>query len=355
MDQQRLLGGLLRGISRSFYLTLRVLPRDLRGPVGLAYLLARAADTIADSRLVDADLRLDCLLKFRDQITGPSDPRILREIEDAVSGRQDESFERELLRVLPQAFSLLEATWGPDREMVRRVVVTLTQGMEFDLRTFPAEDSGRVAALPDFTALDGYTYLVAGCVGDFWTRISVAHTSALARWDVEGMADAGIRFGKALQLTNVLRDVPGDLRLGRCYLPRSWLASAGLGPCELLDPNASLAAREALFTGVELALGHFSAAEEYILAIPRRCLRLRLAALWPVLIGLATLALLVRNEEWLDPLNQSRVDRSWVYRMMARSWFCGCSDVVLKRWIGGLRGQVKDGMRSHVSAHRGAM
>ena len=50
-QRRNLLEGLLKGVSRSFYLTLRVLPANLRQPVGLAYLLARAADTIADTRL----------------------------------------------------------------------------------------------------------------------------------------------------------------------------------------------------------------------------------------------------------------------------------------------------------------
>ncbi|MCI0869448.1 MAG: squalene/phytoene synthase family protein, partial [Chloroflexi bacterium] len=51
-DGQRLLTDLLKGVSRSFYLTLRVLPGGIREPVGLAYLLARAADTIADTTLI---------------------------------------------------------------------------------------------------------------------------------------------------------------------------------------------------------------------------------------------------------------------------------------------------------------
>ena len=53
-DRERLLTVLLRGVSRTFSLTLRVLPRSLRGPVGLAYLLARTADTIADKRKTNA-------------------------------------------------------------------------------------------------------------------------------------------------------------------------------------------------------------------------------------------------------------------------------------------------------------
>ena len=338
------MGELLRGVSRSFYLTLRVLPRGLREPVGLAYLLARAADTIADSKLVAPDLRLSHLLKFREQIEGPGDAEVLRSIETGIAGQNASSLpgqpERELLASMPQAFAMLESAPEPDRTMVREVVITLTRGMEFDLKTFPPEDAGLVIALPDYAALDSYTYMVAGCVGEFWTNISIAHTPALSRWDADAMSEKGVRFGKALQLTNVLRDVPNDLRIGRCYLPESWLSADGLAPTDLLEPSEVFAARPVLYAGIEKTLEHFTAAEEYVLAIPGRCLRLRLAALWPVLIGLATLARMARNDGWLDPDRPSRVNRSWVYRMMARSWPSAASDTLLRRWIGGLRREV---------------
>ena len=342
------MGELLRGVSRSFYLTLRVLPRGLREPVSLAYLLARAADTIADSKLAAPDLRLSHLLKFREQVEGPGDAEVLRSIETGIAGQNAPSLpgqpERELLASLPQAFAMLESAPEPDRTMVREVVTTLTRGMEFDLKTFPPENAGRMAALHDYAALDSYTYLVAGCVGEFWTKISMTHTPALSKWDANDMREKGVRFGKALQLTNVLRDVPKDLRIGRCYLPESWLSAAGLVPAGLLQPSEVSAAKPVLYAGIEKTLEHFTAAEEYVLSIPGRCLRLRLAALWPVLIGLATLTRLARNDGWLDPDRPSRVNRSWVYRMMARSWPGAASDTLLRRWIGGLRREVEASM-----------
>src|SRR5256712_12449630 len=53
-----LLGDLLRQVSRSFYLSLAILPRPLREPIGLAYLVARAADTVADTRLIAREERV---------------------------------------------------------------------------------------------------------------------------------------------------------------------------------------------------------------------------------------------------------------------------------------------------------
>src|SRR6185503_18949168 len=68
-----LTGALLKGVSRSFYLSLAVLPREIRPTVGLAYLFARAADTIADTRLLPRAQRLTHLTTFRDELdaSGP--------------------------------------------------------------------------------------------------------------------------------------------------------------------------------------------------------------------------------------------------------------------------------------------
>src|SRR5882757_797380 len=57
-------GPLLASVSRSFYLSIRLLPRKLRAPVGLAYLLARASDTIADSVDAPEEARLHHLAAF---------------------------------------------------------------------------------------------------------------------------------------------------------------------------------------------------------------------------------------------------------------------------------------------------
>ena len=343
-QRARLLGELLRGVSRSFYLTLRVLPADLREPIRLAYLIARAADTIADTRLVPPAQRLEYLLALRDQVQGPVQVEALRRIERALTELQSMPQERALLSSLPQALAMLEESSERDREMMRWVVVTLTRGMEMDLTTFPAEGSGRIVALDTSAELDRYVYYVAGCVGEFWTAITMAHTAALRSWDYDSKSQLGIRFGKALQLTNVLRDAPKDLRMGRCYLPMAELAQVGVAPEELLDTGAGSMARPVLVAEIERALGHYSAAEEYLLAVPRRCQRLRLAVLWPVLIGLGTLAKLARNPLWLDPTQPSRVSRRWVYRTLILSWPAVTSNLVLRRWIRRLRKGVEQGL-----------
>ena len=336
-ERRRLLTRVLRRVSRAFYLTIRVLPGPLRAPVGLAYLLARAADTIADARAAPTARRLDALRRFHDTLARPASAHDATALADLAARFVATDAERDLADAIPSLLSLLDSLPDQDAARIRSVVSTLTQGMEMDLAAFPSDDPSAPVALLSFDHLDRYTYLVAGCVGEFWTETTVAATPALSGWDVPRMSALGVGFGKALQLTNVLRDVPADLRAGRCYLPADWLAAEGLAPADLLDPANSRRARPVLARGLRVALEHFRDAETYCLAIPRRCVRLRLAVLWPALMGLATLALVARNERWLDPARPSKVSRAWVYRTMALSLLAVRSNTAIRRWFHRLR------------------
>ncbi len=241
--------------------------------------------------------------------------------------------EEAMLEALPGAFALLEAQDIGDRLEVRRIVGILIRGMEMDLRTFPG-------ALSSAEDLDEYIWLVAGCVGEFWTRSTMAHLPALRRWSPLRMVELGSRFGKALQLVNILRDLPRDLKAGRCYLPARELAALGLGPQDLTAENLPRA-WPVLERWVRITLDHFAAAEEYALAIPFYCLRLRLAVLWPILIGKATLARLVRNPGWLDARVRVKVGRTWMYRMLFASVPAALCSPLLRFWFRSQRRRVE--------------
>lgn len=341
-----LLGPLLKGVSRSFYLTLRVLPAGMRDPVGLAYLLARAADTIADTSLIPPAQRLDLLLALRQRINGADDGGALAQrLAVEVAGQQTVSDEKVLLESIAPALDVLAQLSPSDRAAVQGIVTTLTEGMEFDLQTFPDERSGQVAALPALADLDRYTYLVAGCVGEFWTTMTDAHLPGTMKDPLDTMLRRGVRFGKGLQMVNVLRDAGKDLRIGRCYLPAEVLDRHGLTVPMLLDPANSHRARPMLYELVHLALDHFREAMAYTFALPRTAVRLRLACLWPILIGLETLALLVENDAWLDPARASKVHRKRVYRVLWRSTALVMSDTALRSWMNDIVARIGKSLR----------
>ncbi|HMH50853.1 MAG TPA: phytoene/squalene synthase family protein [Candidatus Acidoferrum sp.] len=332
------LDDLLRPVSRSFYLSLRILPSGLREPIGLAYLLARAADTVADTRLLPRAERLSHLETLRAACAGsPADVGALMR---ACAAYQSNDAERRLLERVDQVIGRLRALSEADRSAVRSVVETLTSGMVFDLTRFPGEDAGGLAALDTLEELDHYTYLVAGCVGPFWTALHVAHRPRLAGWNLAERSTQGVRFGKALQMTNVLRDAPRDLRAGRCYLPARELASLGLAPHDLLDPARTRRARPLVLRLIALTLEHYDVAWRYTMAIPRVEWRMRLACAWPLSIGLGTLALLARHPDPLGVAEPIKVSRGWVRALIARSLVTVWSNAALGRQSTRLRSAV---------------
>ena len=335
-----LTGQLLKRVSRSFYLSLAVLPAAVRPALGVAYLLARAADTIADTHLLPRTDRLAHLAALRGELDASAPGRV-DAIVTAIRPGQTLAGERELIERLSECLAAYRALSAHDRARARRVLGTIVDGMTWDLTTFPGEDAAGLAALETRADLDRYTYMVAGCVGEFWTQVHVAHRPRLRRWDGEKMSALGVRFGKGLQLTNVLRDIPRDLRQGRCYLPSRDLALLGLEPRDLLDPATGPALRPLLVELLNVALDHYEAGWQYTFAIPRAEPRMRLACAWPLLIGLRTLDLLAKTPNWLDPAVVLKVPRLGVYGLMARSLGTVWSTRALGRQARRLRARIE--------------
>lgn len=317
-DEQRLLTELLRQTSRSFQLTLRVLPGAVRWPIGLAYLLARISDTIADTTIVLPDQRLEALEEFRQRILGErTEPMNLA----ALVQHQGSASERALLEQGELAIAALAALSPADRSRVVTVLRVIISGQELDLRRFAGAAANEIIALPTAADLEDYTYRVAGCVGEFWTQMCRAHLFPQTRLDeTQFLADA-VAFGKGLQLVNILRDVPADLRLGRCYLPADELARHGLAPPELLVPTNESRVRPFYNALLDQARTNLQAGWRYTNTIPRSQMRVRLACAWPILIGAATLARL-RHEPILDPRHRVKVSRAEVRGILWQSLIC---------------------------------
>jgi len=309
-----LLTNLLRDVSRSFYLTLRVLPGGVRTQIGLAYLLARATDTIADTNLVPLEERLRSLDLLRGRILGGNTTPVDF---GGLAGRQGSTAERILLERIEEAVTALGKFSYSDQQRVREVIETITGGQELDLRRFGGASEGTVVALQSDAELDDYTYRVAGCVGEFWTRICRAHLLATAGTDEGYLLKNGVRFGKGLQLVNILRDLPGDLRQGRCYLPADGLAAAGLEPAALKAPGTMDRFRPIYNGYLDVAQAHLAAGWDYTNHLPVRCFRLRLACALPVLIGARTINGLRRGNV-LDARQRIKVSRAEVRSLVWR-------------------------------------
>ena len=318
MAQQpaRLPAELLKQVSRSFYLTLRALPGKIRFQIGLAYLLARTTDTVADTSLVPLERRLEVLQSLHERIAGLHETPI--NLTDLVE-KQGSSAEKVLLERCERTLGLLRQLWSPDLNLVREVLRTITSGQELDLKRFEGASSQRIISLQSDAELDDYTYRVAGCVGEFWTRMCRAHIFPQAQVNENLLLANGVRFGKGLQLVNILRDLPVDLRNGRCYLPNAALSTLNLRAEDLLEKSNEARFRPLYNKYLDQAEGHLMAGWDYTNSLPRSAWRVRLACSWPILIGLKTLKLL-RTGNVLDAEHRIKVTRHEVKKIMLKSF-----------------------------------
>jgi farnesyl-diphosphate farnesyltransferase len=281
---------LLESTSRSFYPTLKYLPKKIRGQIGLLYLLARVADTIADSKHGDTNVLLQVLKSYNDVAQGRSEN--LPDFSD-IAELQTNASEAELLRNVEDVVEALEVYSREDQERMLECLDIIVGGQILDLERFgPAKEGGEISALTNDEQLDDYTYRVAGCVGVFWTKMSLAHLMSLSPKKEKEFFEKGIRFGKALQMINILRDIPEDLRFGRCYIPSDALARHDLKPNDLLDDGNIEKFRPLYDEYLDLANGHFDAAVDYIRMLPEGQFRLKASCMLPVLIGQRTVTLL---------------------------------------------------------------
>jgi farnesyl-diphosphate farnesyltransferase len=196
---------LLKRVARSFQLSLRILPAPLRPALSLAYMLARASDTIADASTAPDFQRLALLRGLPDLFPDKS-PDL------GLSGA-----ERELLNLMPRLLEALKTL--PEREEIIAQWRIILEGQIFDVERFVASSSETPAAPLTPEELEKYTYLVAGSVGEFWTRLCFKHVPDYSTKPLEEMLPLARRFGQALQFVNILRDRRSDADAGRIYIP----------------------------------------------------------------------------------------------------------------------------------------
>ena len=299
------LDSILEGTSRSFYLTLKNLPSGLRSQVGLLYLLARTSDTIADSERGFPAQRLQALERYNEYVQGNSST--LPDLSELAQLQRIAS-ERKLLERVGDTVACVGRFSDQDQQHIRHCLNIIVGGQSLDLKRFANAGEEQIVALADDVELDDYAYRVAGSVGEFWTRMTLNHLFETDEETELAMFEKGVRFGKALQLINILRDIPAVLRMGRCYIPSKSLSDIGMEPMDLLDAENMGRFKPLFDSCIDVAESHLDAAVEYIGMLPHSQFRLRGACMLPVLIGQRTLALL-RDGNVLEPSNRIKVTR----------------------------------------------
>ena len=212
---------ILESVSRTFALTIPLLPNGLEKVVGNTYLLCRIVDTIEDATCVDPTTKQELSTLFIKTVLDHSlSEQFVRECLIALINHPNHN-EKDLIENIPRVLRVLQSCDEKQRHAVAKCVQIMSEGMSyFHIRQ---NQSG----LEDLQEFEKYCYVVAGVVGEMLTTLFALHSPAFAK-AISGKESLAIAFGQALQMTNILKDSPEDQLRGVSWKPK------GLGQTDLL-------------------------------------------------------------------------------------------------------------------------
>lgn len=319
-------------VSRTFALNIRLLRGDLGEAVRCAYLFCRIADTLEDSPRVEPRQRRAWLEEYRSLFpVAPEAPA--RAAAWAARFQQLDAADDDVALCgnaahVFTAFAVLPAAL---RQPVEDCVREMAAGMsEFAARRAGSPD-GRLR-LETVDDLERYCHYVAGTVGIMLCRLFAATSPRLDPERLRRMRGLAGRFGLAMQLTNIAKDVADDARRGAFFVPRVLTARHRLRPDDLVDPAYRDDARAVLRDLVGHAVEALDAAVAFTLLIPRRETRLRLFCLWPLFLALRTLRRVQEDDRVLVPGARVRMSRAAVRHCLAATTAVAGSNHAI-RWL----------------------
>ncbi|OUD14023.1 phytoene/squalene synthase family protein [Thioflexithrix psekupsensis] len=313
---------ILKGVSRTFALTIPQLPLPLRRVVGNAYLLCRIADTIED----DPDLSVEIKKIFSQQfIQVLAGDYSAEQFAHALTPQLSAAIlpaERDLIAHTATVVSLTHCFNARQQASLLRCVQIMTAGMSH----FQQHCSR--AGLADLPELDRYCYHVAGVVGEMLTELFCDYSPDIAANEKQ-LYLLSVSFGQGLQMTNILKDIWDDWQRGVCWLPRDiFLAHEfdlqQLNPEQYHDKFGS-----GLKELIAIATEHLKNALDYTLLIPKKEIGIRRFCLWALGMAILTLRKINQHPNF-NCSQQVKISRNSVRATVMISNITAQHDLLLK-------------------------
>ena len=204
---------ILESVSRTFALTIPLLPANLEKVVGNTYLLCRIVDTIEDAVCIDPKTKQVLSTLFVKTVLDPSySEEFVKESLMALLNHPNHD-EKDLIKNIPRVLRVLQSFDEKQRHAVAQCVQIMSEGMSY----FHVRQNQ--AGLEDLKEFEKYCYVVAGVVGEMLTTVFALHSAAFAK-AISGKESLAIAFGQALQMTNILKDSPEDQLRGVSWKPK---------------------------------------------------------------------------------------------------------------------------------------
>ena len=319
---------LLQHVSRTFALTIPVLPKLLAQQVGISYLLCRACDSIEDDpdlpnqrKILLMNLFVEVLRKERDT------DQFIGLVSDEL--HFSNPYEKEVFTDLGHIIDTLYSYPETVRSVILKSVWIMSDGMSI---------YQNITFIDSQKQLDRYCYSVAGIVGELLANlfsIKVRVSDELK----QKLIHLSVSFGEGLQLTNIYKDIWDDASRGVCWLPIGIENSDPQSVSrQLLQMNAH---EKSLFMRkqVSVALGHLWNAAEFIVTIPRRAYGIRRFCFICVSLAFMTLRNIYGNPVFLTA-KDIKITRAEVKSVILRSFVYPLSNSLIRLYFSRLSSEL---------------
>ena len=313
---------MLPKVSRSFALCIQMFPRPVDEEIMVAYLLYRVIDTVEDCS-APVETKKEMFGGVLDVLAANTyNEGAALECRNRLVEKIDATYEKELLENFDNVVRVYYALPIKIRKSIFRWGKVMANGMYEYLSKgiYTIEDQNK------------YSYYVAGVVGYLINDVLYHNriiNSALRR-KLRAHAKA---FGLALQKVNILRDVAKDLRQGRKYWPERLIREYHLTYDTMCLPENRKIAIQILKEQVGDALKYLHSAMYYIISLPKKAVRVRIACAIPLFMAIESFAKCYGNEEVFNAESRVKISRLQVYAILAKSMALSVFNGLLVGWF----------------------
>ena len=294
---------ILGSVSRTFALTIPLLPATIEKVVGNTYLLCRIVDTIEDAADLSPETKQQLSQLFLDAVLEKAPVESFVEPCLKALDHYGNRDELDLIAHTPTVLRILHTCSKDDQAAVSRCVSIMSEGMSY----FHGKQTQ--AGLKDLREFEKYCYVVAGVVGELLTTIFSNHSPAFAK-SMNGHDGLAIAFGQALQMTNILKDSPEDHARGVSWKP------------------ADMSQKALLKISYEKLQDSLS----YILLIPKAELGMRRFCFLAFGLAVMTLSKIAKRNEFSNQ-NEVKLSRKTVMAFYTFTKFAVKSDVLMQTFF----------------------
>ncbi|MCK4980130.1 MAG: phytoene/squalene synthase family protein [Candidatus Delongbacteria bacterium] len=321
----------LKEVSRTFYLSIQALPKDLHFYVGHSYLICRLLDTLEDAYDITVETKIKALDKAISCLTSSDNFDENDDIFKHLAATSDiKPFEKVLLENSFKIFECIDTFPENVQTIIRKWTIEMAEGMK---KYSFGSDKSKVQ-LASIDELEDYTYYVAGTVGELLSKLFTLDHFKLPEKAKQIMFENSIAFGKALQYVNIIKDSREDFEEDRCFIPADLLKAKSISLEEFFKSDRKEDIKAIYIELINKAEKYLDDAIEYINVIPRRLRKIRLFCIWPVAMAYSTLNGIKKDlDEFVETNKTYKISRKTVKDIVKKGYFASFSNWYFKRLL----------------------